>query len=128
MTDHDTQRSKSLPHSPDDIEKARRTPDTPQTRAPAYKLAFDDTDFLTREELRPVRLQLELPAEQQQGYSLHAGVPPVKVGGHAQGGQRIGRTALEAPAPERTLVGATARHRYPFSRASRAAACFAARP
>ncbi|MGB7336607.1 MAG: LOG family protein, partial [Salaquimonas sp.] len=33
---------------------------TPQTRAPAYKLAFDDKEFLTREELRPVRLQLEL--------------------------------------------------------------------
>ena len=36
------------------------TPDTPQTRAPAYKLAFTDNDFMCREELRPVRLQLEL--------------------------------------------------------------------
>ena len=35
-------------------------PDTPQTRAPAYELAFSDQDFLCREELRPVRLQLEL--------------------------------------------------------------------
>ena len=35
-------------------------PDTPQTRAPAYRLAFADPDFLTRDELRPVRLQLEL--------------------------------------------------------------------
>ncbi|MEM9639668.1 MAG: TIGR00730 family Rossman fold protein [Pseudomonadota bacterium] len=35
-------------------------PDTPQTRAPAYRLAFADEDFLCREELRPVRLQLEL--------------------------------------------------------------------
>lgn len=34
--------------------------DTPQTRHPAYKLAFTDTDFLLREELRPVRFQLEL--------------------------------------------------------------------
>lgn len=34
--------------------------DTPQTRHPAYKLAFRDTDFLLREELRPVRFQLEL--------------------------------------------------------------------
>lgn len=33
---------------------------TPQTRDPAYKLAFRDTDFLLREELRPVRFQLEL--------------------------------------------------------------------
>ncbi len=33
---------------------------TPQTQHPAYKLAFADTDFLLREELRPVRFQLEL--------------------------------------------------------------------
>jgi len=33
---------------------------TPQTMHPAYKLAFRDTDFLLREELRPVRFQLEL--------------------------------------------------------------------
>ena len=33
---------------------------TPQTRSPAYRLAFRDTDFLLREELRPVRFQLEL--------------------------------------------------------------------
>ncbi|RBI69947.1 lysine decarboxylase [Roseovarius sp. TE539] len=39
---------------------ARGVPDTPQTRAPAYRLAFADDDFLCREELRPVRLQLEL--------------------------------------------------------------------
>lgn len=43
-----------------DIEGARTIPDTPQTRAPAYRLAFDDPDFLCREDLRPVRLQLEL--------------------------------------------------------------------
>ncbi len=43
-----------------DIETARVTPDTPQTRAPAYRLAFADPDFLCRDELRPVRLQLEL--------------------------------------------------------------------
>ncbi len=40
---------------------AKRAPaDTPQTRHPAYRLAFADTDFLLREELRPVRFQLEL--------------------------------------------------------------------
>jgi uncharacterized protein (TIGR00730 family) len=43
-----------------DAEKAGRIPDTDQTRAPAYRLAFEDTDFLRRERLRPVRLQLEL--------------------------------------------------------------------
>jgi uncharacterized protein (TIGR00730 family) len=34
--------------------------DTPQTQNPSYRLAFRDTDFLLREELRPVRFQLEL--------------------------------------------------------------------
>ncbi len=43
-----------------DIERAEHQPETPQTIHPAYKLAFADSDFLTREELRPVRLQLEL--------------------------------------------------------------------
>ena len=33
---------------------------TPQTRDPAYKLAFLDSEFLLRDELRPVRFQLEL--------------------------------------------------------------------
>ena len=43
-----------------DIETARGIPDTPQTRSPSYRLAFADDDFLCRDELRPVRLQLEL--------------------------------------------------------------------
>jgi len=43
-----------------DRDTAEQVPDTPQTRAPAYRLAFDDPEFLFREELRPVRLQLEL--------------------------------------------------------------------
>jgi len=34
--------------------------DTPQTRHPAYQLAFRDVDFLLREDLRPIRFQLEL--------------------------------------------------------------------
>jgi uncharacterized protein (TIGR00730 family) len=33
---------------------------TPQTQDPSYRLAYRDTDFLLREELRPVRFQLEL--------------------------------------------------------------------
>ena len=33
---------------------------TPQTQHPAYRLAYRDTDFLLRDELRPVRFQLEL--------------------------------------------------------------------
>ncbi|MCL3881794.1 TIGR00730 family Rossman fold protein [Marivita sp. GX14005] len=43
-----------------DRSTASDVPDTPQTRSPSYRLAFADDDFLCREELRPVRLQLEL--------------------------------------------------------------------
>ena len=39
---------------------ARQIPDTPQSRSPSYRLAFADEEFLFRDELRPVRLQLEL--------------------------------------------------------------------
>lgn len=35
-------------------------PDTPQTLSPSFKPAYKDEDFLLRDELRPVRLQLEL--------------------------------------------------------------------
>lgn len=56
----DEPRSHPFRDSSEDIAAARRLPDTPQTRAPAYRLAFADRDFMTREELRPVRLQLEL--------------------------------------------------------------------
>jgi uncharacterized protein (TIGR00730 family) len=53
-------RSHPFRDSVEDVAAADRIPDTPQTRAPAYRLAFADNDFMCREELRPVRLQLEL--------------------------------------------------------------------
>lgn len=56
----DEPRSHPFRDSTQDIAATKRIPDTPQTRAPAYRLAFTDRDFMTREELRPVRLQLEL--------------------------------------------------------------------
>ena len=49
-----------LRHSEEDRAAAQQIPDTPQTRSDVYKLAYDDLDFLLRDELRPVRLQLEL--------------------------------------------------------------------
>ena len=49
-----------LSHSDEDLRRSKAVPDTPQTRAPEYRLAWDDDDFMTRRELRPVRLQLEL--------------------------------------------------------------------
>lgn len=60
MTPKEDGRAHPFRDSTQDVAAAERLPDTPQTRAPAYRLAFTDTDFLMREELRPVRLQLEL--------------------------------------------------------------------
>lgn len=43
-----------------DRDTAKQIPETPQTLSPSYRLAFADDEFLYRDELRPVRLQLEL--------------------------------------------------------------------
>ena len=43
-----------------EAETAAQTTLSPQTVDPAYRLAFQDMDFLLREDLRPVRFQLEL--------------------------------------------------------------------
>ncbi|NHQ73566.1 TIGR00730 family Rossman fold protein [Roseovarius gahaiensis] len=56
----DDDRNSQFRDAQSDSRTAEQVPDTPQTRAPAYRLAFADSDFLCRDELRPVRLQLEL--------------------------------------------------------------------
>ncbi len=59
MADLDPQQG-TLPSAREDAARSREVPATPQTLSPSYRLAFGDTEFLLREELRPVRLQLEL--------------------------------------------------------------------
>ena len=49
-----------LESSGSDRRRAERVPGTPQTLSPSYRLAYADNDFLCSEDLRPVRLQLEL--------------------------------------------------------------------
>src|SRR5438309_10739998 len=49
-----------FPTSEVDARAAEHVPAVPQTESAAYKLAFQDTEFLLREDLRPVRFQLEL--------------------------------------------------------------------
>ena len=49
-----------FPSSKVDARAAEHVPSIPQTESGAYKLAFQDTEFLLREDLRPVRFQLEL--------------------------------------------------------------------
>jgi uncharacterized protein (TIGR00730 family) len=51
--------ARPLPSAGEDLARAELEPDTPQTRSRSYRLAFADLDFLLRDELRPVRLQLE---------------------------------------------------------------------
>ena len=52
--------SRVFPRARQDAETAKTGISTPQTENPAYRLAFQDMDFLLREDLRPVRFQLEL--------------------------------------------------------------------
>ena len=59
MADLDPPQS-ALPSAREDVARVREVPVTPQTVSPSYRLAFTDAEFLLREELRPVRLQLEL--------------------------------------------------------------------
>ncbi|QIK96698.1 lysine decarboxylase [Sphingomonas sp. HDW15A] len=60
MSDPHTPPKRIFPTSKVDAVSARHVPSSPQTQSDAYKLAFQDTDFLLRPDLRPVRFQLEL--------------------------------------------------------------------
>lgn len=55
-----TREQKSFPNAQTDIKTAKKTPDTLQTQAPSYRLAFADADFLCRDELRGMRMHLEM--------------------------------------------------------------------
>ncbi|WP_156679517.1 TIGR00730 family Rossman fold protein [Sphingomonas profundi] len=59
MTDPDVPQ-RVFPPAKADAASARAVAPSPQTVDPAYALAFQDMDFLLREDLRPVRFQLEL--------------------------------------------------------------------
>ncbi len=52
--------SRVFARAADEANEAHSYAPTPQTAHPAYRLAFQDMDFLLREDLRPVRFQLEL--------------------------------------------------------------------
>jgi len=89
-----------FPGAEQDIKTAKAIPDTPQTRHPSYSLAFADNDFLCREELRPIRLQLEL-LKTEMALS-EAGVTSTIV---MFGGARIVSPAEKASARTETLAG-----------------------
>ena len=60
MTNTSTVPNRVFPQAKQDAETAKQGAATAQTADPAYKLAFQDTEFLLREDLRPIRFQLEL--------------------------------------------------------------------
>ena len=60
MNDRPRPPKRIFPTSKVDARAAEHVPSIPQTESPSYKLAFQDMDFLLREDLRPVRFQLEL--------------------------------------------------------------------
>ncbi len=93
-------RSRRFPDAHEDIETTRATPETEQTRAPAYKLAFADDEFLLRDELRPVRLQLELlkPELLMSEYGIESTIVMF-------GGARIPEPAKKDSARTETLAG-----------------------
>ncbi|BAQ70754.1 decarboxylase [Rhodovulum sulfidophilum] len=82
-----------------DIESARETPETSQTASPSYRLAFADPDFLCRDEMRPVRVQLELlkPDILMREYGIESTIVLF-------GGARIPEPSQRHTAPTETLA------------------------
>ena len=88
-----------FPTAKEDAHAAKKVADSAQCRSASYRLAFQDPDFLLRDELRPIRLQLELlkPDVLAPGVDIHAGVSVFAEGcrGHL-GKQLIERFSLDA--------------------------------
>ena len=55
-----SRRRRIFPSAHEDARQALLKAEAPHGQASSYRLAFQDLDFLLRDELRPVRLQLEL--------------------------------------------------------------------
>jgi uncharacterized protein (TIGR00730 family) len=70
------QKRRLFPSAHEDAKSARLYIDSLQSLSPSYKLAYQDEDFLLRDELRPVRLQLELlkPELVQQEHNIETTV------------------------------------------------------
>lgn len=67
---------KRFPSAQEDAHASCKCPSTAQTVSPSYKLSYMDTEFIMRDDLRPVRLQLELmkPEILQQEHDIKATV------------------------------------------------------
>jgi len=75
MTDS-VRKRRLFPSAHEDAKAARLYMDSQQSLSPSYKLAYQDEDFLLRDELRPIRLQLELikPELVQQEHNIETTV------------------------------------------------------
>ena len=71
-----TKIARRFPTAGEDAVSSSICSETPQTLSDSYRLSYLDTQFLMRDELRPVRLQLELlkPELLQQEHGIHATV------------------------------------------------------
>ena len=83
-----------FPDAQEDAGHSTRFVETDQTRSKSYKLAYNDRDFMMSDELRPVRLQLELlkPELLQQENDIQATV--VIFGGTRVPEEKIARQRL----------------------------------
>ena len=116
----------ALPSAREDAVRVREVPATPQTLSPSYRLAFADNEFLLREELRPVRLQLELLkpelellARGIEVHHRHLRQRPHPRAGGGRGAARGRRGARAAAAPDDGALAAGARVAANLERLSR---------
>jgi uncharacterized protein (TIGR00730 family) len=65
-----------FPSAGEDASASKKVPETPQAKSPSYTLAFTDDDFMFRDELLPVRVQLELlkPQVLQEEHNINSTV------------------------------------------------------
>ena len=112
-----------FPSAGEDLDRPQPGPETAQTLSPAYRLAYADVDFLLRDELRGVRLQLELVKPEltldeheiastvvvfgsaRQGEAVRAGVDLPRAKAEARRlGQLISRYGQGRPGPSEFVV------------------------
>ncbi len=60
MSDREPVSQPRFRHAVQEVQAVQEETQTPQTQSAAYRLAFQDNEFLLRPDLRPVRFQLEL--------------------------------------------------------------------
>lgn len=94
----------------DEVKNLVREDESPQVASPSYRLAFTDTQFLLRQELRPVRLQLELlkPELMQQDEQINStvvifGSARISEAGHAKEKHALAEAALAKNPHDKSL-------------------------